>query len=171
MGRQHQGINSSLVHQVPEGSGEQKTMEGTGYEITCGAPTTLGIGEVRRWDSGSQWSECKTGGIWFEFEALSTSLAAAFWTLCNLSRRNCSSTFTLEQSIAIVQSGKLVRSLIGFFIPVNHYIRITSGLKETFIKRQMAQRTSKSEIRPEEQSEKTESCREHLWNEIHLKGP
>ena len=28
-----------------------------------------------------------------------------------------------------------------------------------------------AEIRPEEQSEKAESCRENLWNEIQLKGP
>ena len=26
-------------------------------------------------------------------------------------------------------------------------------------------------MRPEEQSEKTESCRENLWNKIQLKGP
>ena len=32
--------------------------------------------------------------------------------------------------------------------------RITSGLKETFIKRYVVERTSKTEIRPEEQSEK-----------------
>ena len=31
--------------------------------------------------------------------------------------------------------------------------------------------TNKAEIRPEEQNEKTESCKENLWNEIHLKGP
>ena len=49
--------------------------------------------------------------------------------------------------------------------------RITSGLKETFIKRYTVERTNKAEIRPEEQSEKTESCRENLWNEIQLKGP
>ena len=30
---------------------------------------------------------------------------------------------------------------------------------------------NKAEIRPQEQSEKTESCRENLWNEIQLKGP
>ena len=30
---------------------------------------------------------------------------------------------------------------------------------------------TKAEIRPEEQSEKTDSCRENLWNEIQLKGP
>ena len=39
--------------------------------------------------------------------------------------------------------------------------RITSGLKETFVKRYIAERTSKAEIRPEEQSEEAESCR---WN-------
>ena len=33
------------------------------------------------------------------------------------------------------------------------------------------ERTSKAEIRPEDQSEKTESCRENFWNEIQLKGP
>ena len=33
------------------------------------------------------------------------------------------------------------------------------------------ERTSKAEIRPEEQSEKAESCRENLWNKIQLKGP
>ena len=37
--------------------------------------------------------------------------------------------------------------------------RITSGFKETFIKRYVVERTSKAEIRPEEQSEKEESCR------------
>ena len=35
----------------------------------------------------------------------------------------------------------------------------------------IVERTSKAEIRPEEQSEKAESCRENLWNEIQVKGP
>ena len=48
---------------------------------------------------------------------------------------------------------------------------ITSGLKETFIKRYILKRTNKAEKRPEEPSEKTESCRQNLWNEIQLKGP
>ena len=48
---------------------------------------------------------------------------------------------------------------------------IISGLKETFIKRHLVERTNKAEIRPKEQSEKTESFRENLWNEIQLKGP
>ena len=41
-------------------------------------------------------------------------------------------------------------------------------LKETFI--EIAERSNKAEIRPEEQREKTEGCREDLWNEIQLKG-
>ena len=46
--------------------------------------------------------------------------------------------------------------------------RIISGLKETFL---IVERTNKAEIRPDEQNEKAESCRENLWNEIQLKGP
>ena len=49
--------------------------------------------------------------------------------------------------------------------------RIISGLKETFIKRYVVERTSKAAIRLEEQSENVESCRENLRNEIQLKGP
>ena len=48
--------------------------------------------------------------------------------------------------------------------------RFTSGLKETFIKKYIVEKTNKAEIRPEEQSEKAEGCRENLWNEIQLKG-
>ena len=48
--------------------------------------------------------------------------------------------------------------------------RIISGLKEAFIK-SVVERTIKAEIRPEEQSEKAEICRENLFNEIHLKRP
>ena len=39
------------------------------------------------------------------------------------------------------------------------------------IKRYIVERTNKAEIRPEEQIEKAESCRENLWREIQLKGP
>ena len=35
----------------------------------------------------------------------------------------------------------------------------------------MVERTNKAEIRPEEESENTESCKENLWNKIQLKGP
>ena len=45
---------------------------------------------------------------------------------------------------------------------------IISGLRETFtyIYTHTFERTNKAE-----QSEKAESCRENLWNEIQLKGP
>ena len=46
-----------------------------------------------------------------------------------------------------------------------------SELRETFIKRQIVERTEKAEVRPEEQSEKMESCHKNLWNEIQWKGP
>ena len=49
--------------------------------------------------------------------------------------------------------------------------RIISGLREIFIKRYIVERANKAEMRPEEQSEKVESCRENLWNKIQLKGP
>ena len=44
-------------------------------------------------------------------------------------------------------------------------------MKETFIKKYVVERTNKADIRPEEQSEKADRCREKLWNEIQLKGP
>ena len=42
-------------------------------------------------------------------------------------------------------------------------------MKKKKSKRYIVERTSKAEIRPEEQSEKAESCRENLWNEIQFK--
>ena len=47
--------------------------------------------------------------------------------------------------------------------------RIISGLRETFIKRYIVEWTNMADMRPEEQSEKTESCWENVWNEIQLK--
>ena len=49
--------------------------------------------------------------------------------------------------------------------------RIISGLRETFTKRYIVERTNKAEIKPEEQIEKAESFRENSWKEIQLKGP
>ena len=46
MGRQHQGMDRPGVHQVQEGSGEQRKMEKTGCKIICGAPTTLAVKEL-----------------------------------------------------------------------------------------------------------------------------
>ena len=60
--------------------------------------------------------------------------------------------------------------IVGALSPVNSQ-RIILGLKETFIKSYIVERTNMAVVRPEEQSEKMESCRENLWNEIQLKGP
>ena len=60
--------------------------------------------------------------------------------------------------------------MVGALSPVNHK-ELLSGLRETFIKRYIVERTNKTELRPKENSKKAESCRENLWNEIQLKGP
>ena len=39
----HKGMDRPGVHQVPEGSGEQRQMEKTGHEVICGAPTTPAV--------------------------------------------------------------------------------------------------------------------------------
>ena len=39
------------------------------------------------------------------------------------------------------------------------------------MKRYIVERPNKAELRPEEQSEKADSCRENLWNEIQLNEP
>ena len=44
-------------------------------------------------------------------------------------------------------------------------------MKKSFIKKYIVERTNTAEIRPEEKSEKAESCRENLLNEVQLKGP
>ena len=47
----------------------------------------------------------------------------------------------------------------------------TGDYIKAVIKRHIVVRTNKAEIRPEEKSEETESCKKNLWNEIQLKGP
>ena len=47
--------------------------------------------------------------------------------------------------------------------------RILSGLRQTFIERYIVERTNKADLRPDEQSEKAERCRENAWNEIQSK--
>ena len=61
--------------------------------------------------------------------------------------------------------------LVNWCFEPSQPLGIISGLKETIIKRYVVERTNKAEIGPEEQSEKMDSCRETLWNEIQLKGP
>ena len=45
MRRQHQGMDRPGVCQVPEGSEEQRKIEETGCEVTCGTPATLVVKE------------------------------------------------------------------------------------------------------------------------------
>ena len=52
--------------------------------------------------------------------------------------------------------------LVNWCFEPSQPLGIISGLKETFIKRHIVERFNKEEIRPEEQSEKTESCRENI---------
>ena len=52
--RQHQGRDRPGVRQVSEGSGEQRKMEETCFEVICGAPTTNaneGLMKVKEKDS------------------------------------------------------------------------------------------------------------------------
>ena len=51
--------------------------------------------------------------------------------------------------------------IVNWCVEPNQPLEIISGLEETFVKRYIVERTNKAEIRPEEQSQKTESCREN----------
>ena len=62
-------------------------------------------------------------------------------------------------------------NLVNWSFKPSQQLGIILGLKETFIRRYVVETTSRAEIRPEEQSEKTESCPENLWREIQMKGP
>ena len=48
------------------------------------------------------------------------------------------------------------RELVNWCFEPSQPLQIISGLKETFIKRYIVERTNKPEIRPEEQSQKTD---------------
>ena len=63
------------------------------------------------------------------------------------------------------------RKLVTWCFEPSQPLGIRPGLKEAFTKRYVVERTSKAQIRLEEQRQKTESCRENFMNEIQLKGP
>ena len=54
------------------------------------------------------------------------------------------------------------RILVSRCFKPSQPLRIISGLREIFAKRYIVEMTNKAEGRPEEQSEKAESCRENL---------
>ena len=70
-----------------------------------------------------------------------------------------------------INASELVSELVSWCFEPSQPQRIVSRLRETFIQRYIVERTNKAEIKPQEQSERTESCRENSWNEIQLKGP
>ena len=78
---------------------------------------------------------------------------------------------TIDCAVRLQMSKERQRQLVHWCFEPSQPLGIISGLKETFINRHIVERTSKQEIRPEEQNEKTESCLENLWNERQLKGP
>ena len=57
---------------------------------------------------------------------------------------------------------KLSSELVNWSFEPSQPLGIISGLKETFIKRYIAERTNKAEIRPEERSKKTELSKGRL---------
>ena len=59
-----------------------------------------------------------------------------------------------------------VSYLVSWCFKPSQSQRIISGLRKTFMKSYIIQRTNEAEIRPENKSEKAESCRENLWNEL-----
>ena len=56
----------------------------------------------------------------------------------------------------------MVRSLLNWYFEPSQQPRITSGLKKTFIKKYTVERSNKAEIRPAEQSERTELLGEFM---------
>ena len=62
------------------------------------------------------------------------------------------------------------RKLVGALRPFNHK-GLSQGWRRLSLKRWRVERTNKADMRPEEQSEKAESYRENLRNEIPLKRP
>ena len=81
--------------------------------------------------------------------------------------RTCNSSYSLANDTAVVE----LNVVVSWCFKPSQPQRIISGLKETLIERYIVERTSKAEMKPEEQSKKAESCREKLWNVIQLKGP
>ena len=57
---------------------------------------------------------------------------------------------------------RAVQNVSWYFEPSQPQ-RIISGLRETFVKIYILKRTSMADMRPKEQSEKAESCRDNLW--------
>ena len=92
------------------------------------------------------------------------SMLQIFFSCCNLHDMT-------DSIIEIPKVGvQLPEWLVSWRFDPSQPQRIISGLKETFVKRYIFERTKKAEIRPEEQSEKAESCWENLLMKYSWKG-
>ena len=80
--------------------------------------------------------------------------------------RNKCKTSAMSTTQFMLKQLNSVSQLVSWFFKPSQPQRIISGLMETVIKRYTVERTNEAEIRPEEQSERVESCRENVWNEI-----
>ena len=60
---------------------------------------------------------------------------------------------------------------MGIFLAQSATRDNISGLRETFVKRYIVERTNKAQVRSEVRDVKAESCQENVWNEMQLKGP
>ena len=54
--------------------------------------------DLIRWQTGNQWSSCRTGVMWSNFLAPITTRAAAFWMTCNF----CSSSSLTPVEVTLV---------------------------------------------------------------------
>ena len=103
---------------------------------------------------------------------ISISLLLLLNDLTQYSRRpRLLGPWVVTQTSRSAPKGQTTGWLVHCCFEASQPLKITSGLKETFIKRYTVGRTNKAEIRLEEQSQKTEICRENLWKEMRLKGP
>ena len=76
--------------------------------------------------------------------------------------RTCNSSYSLANDTAVVE----LNVVVSWCFKPSQPQRIISGLKETFRKRHIVERTNKAEIRLEEQSEK----RRVVWRIYGMRG-
>ena len=81
-------------------------------------------------------------------------------------------TTVMMLKVTVGRKRRIVSSLVSWCFKPSQPQRIISGLKETFLKRYVVERTNKAEIRlGKKKTEEAQSCLENLWNEVQLTGP
>ena len=149
-------------------------------------PHPFGLILIRRTNSRSKAtkqedkSEALSGLIWTHLPASSRTLLCLqlcshplckFPSFCIVLSLfiSCSATDILRagsdghlKGTDVNQGVRTVSLLVNWCFEPSQPLGILSGLKETFIERCIVERTDMAEIRQEELSEKTESCRENF---------